>query len=68
MIKEYRLVFKFKLAVEDGTEPPTVEDVRNVIEGSCPSAMVSAICDFIDSEEDEGADTVTLDSIEEVPA
>jgi hypothetical protein len=67
LIKGYRLVFKFKLTVEDGTEPPTVEDVRNVIEGSCPPAMVSAICDSIDSEEDEGKDTVTLESVEELP-
>lgn len=61
-------MFKFKLAVEDGSEPPTVDDVRNVIERSCPTAMVSAISDFIEWEEEDSKDAVTLESVEEVSA
>lgn len=57
--RTFRLVFELRVIEE------TVGDIRNIVEGACPSAMVEAIADFCDSEDGFApADAIALMSVE----
>lgn len=68
--RTFRLVFEWTVSEPGEGALPGVKEVRNVVEGCCPEAMVGAIQDFIDDEDtgmSKGAgDAIVLVSVEQV--